>query len=98
MKTALLGVVGGNAVITKEHRKLHKGFTSVAPRSQNTDEITSRLGYQHNNNNNNDSYYLSSVYYVRGFLIHSHFNLHRSPKMQVFSILLKREQSLREDS
>lgn len=66
MKTVLLGVVGSNAVITKEHRKLHKGFASVAPRSQNTDEITSRLGYQHNNNNNNnDSYYLSSVYYVR---------------------------------
>ena len=46
--------------------------SSVAPRSQNTAEINTRISYQHNNNDNNDSYYSLSLYYVRGILIYSH--------------------------
>lgn len=39
-----------------------------------------------------------AIIYLVFTMLDSHFNLHRSPKMQVFSILLKREQSLREGS
>ena len=64
----------------KEQRNYYKEIqeatqgdsSSVAPRSQNTAEINTRISYQHNNNDNNDSYYSLSLYYVRGILIYSH--------------------------
>lgn len=89
---------GGEAMITKKYRKLHKGFTSVGAWSQKIVEVSSRTGYQWANSTTNDSCYSPSVYYVRSILNTFAFNLHRSPMMQVFSILLMRKQSLREAS
>lgn len=57
-------------------------------------EINLRIGYQQNRDN--ESYYWSDVYYVRHIFNTFSFNLHRSSKMQVFSILLIRKPSLRE--
>lgn len=66
------------------------------PGHKKTAEINLRIGYQQNRDN--ESYYWSDVYYVRHIFNTFSFNLHRSPKMQVVSILLIRKPSLREAS
>lgn len=78
MKNALFG----RAVITK-YRKLHKGFTSVAPRSQKAAEMNSRLGYQHNSNYN-DGYYSRVFTMLEAFLMHSHLIFTEAPWCKSF--------------
>lgn len=67
MKNAPFKGRKSNAIITKKHRKLHKGFTFCGSQVTKHSGDKFRAGDQHNDNDNDDSYYSPSLTMLEAF-------------------------------